>query len=112
MVSWPFRESGELERSGNLLIHSLIAGNDYLRSVSRSTRKHLAAGKRALSVELSGLSPLTGEAERAAVVLRRLPNNELVYLVFVSSEKRFSEIQHILKPVLSSLGINDQTFSR
>ena len=76
-VSGPFRENGALERSGNLLINWLITGNNYLRSVSRSTRQHLADGERALSVELSGRSPVTGEAERAAVVLRRLPNNEL-----------------------------------
>ena len=111
-VSGPFRESGELERAGNLLIRSLITGNDYLRSASRSTREHLADGQRALSVELSGRSPLTGEAERTAVVLRRLPNNQLVYLVFVSPEKRFSEIRQIFQPVLSSFGINDQTFFR
>ena len=111
-VSGPFRGSGELERAGNLLIHSLITGNDYLRSASRSTREHLADGQRALSVELSGRSPVTGEAERTAVVLRRLPNNELVYLVFVSPEKRFSEIRQVFQPVLSSFGINDQTFSR
>ncbi len=111
-VSGPFRGGGDLERSGNLLISSLISGNDYLRAVSRSTREHLLDGSRALSVELSGRTPVTGEPERAAVVLRRLPNNEVVYLVFVSPEKRFSEIQQIFQPVLSSFGINDQTLLR
>ena len=111
-VSGPFGKKGELERSGNLLVNSLITGNDYLRAVSRSTREHLLDGERALSVELSGRSPASGETERAAVVLRRLPNNEFVYLVFVSPEKRFSEVQQFFKPVLSSFGVNDAAFSR
>ena len=111
-LNGPFKRGGELERAGNLLINSLITGNNYLRSVSRSTSEHLSDGERALSVELSGRSPVTGEAERAAVVLRRLPNNELVYLVFISPGKRFPEIQRVFAAVLSSFGINDQRFLR
>ncbi len=108
----PFKNKGDLERSGNLLVTSLIAGNDYLRTVSRSTREHLVDGERALSVELSGRSPASGEDERAAVVFRRLPNDELVYLVFVSPQKRFSEVQQFLEPMLSSFGVHDPAFSR
>ena len=111
-TSGPFRESGELERSGNLLINSLIAGNDYLRPVRRSTREQLVDGEPALSVKLSGRSPASGETERVVVVLRRLPNHELVYLAFVAPEKRFPEIPQIFQPVLSSFGVNDRVFSR
>ena len=64
------------------------------------------------SVKLSGRSPASGETERVVVVLRRLPNHELVYLAFVAPEKRFAEIQQVFKPVLSSFGVNDGVFSR
>ena len=78
----------------------------------RSTREQLVDGEPALSVKLSGRSPASGETERVVVVLRRLPNHELVYLAFVAPEKRFSEIQQIFKPVLSSFGVNDGVLSR
>ena len=86
--------------------------NDYLRPVRGSTREQIVDEEPALSVKLSGRSPASGESERVVVVLRCLPNHQLVYLVFVSPEKRFSEIQQVFQPMLSSFGVNDAVFSR
>ncbi len=110
-TSAPFRGKGALERSGNALVEALLQGNDYLRPMARSAGEQLVDGERALSLKLSGRSPTTGEIERVTLVLRPLPNAELVFLVLVAPVKRSTEVERLLKPMLSSLSVNDRAIA-
>lgn len=38
---------------------------------------------------------------------RSLPNNNLIYLVFIAPDKRYSEMKNIIVRMLSSFSVND-----
>ncbi|MEE8161450.1 MAG: M48 family metallopeptidase [Acidobacteriota bacterium] len=110
--SGPIPGRDQLERTCNKLIESLLESNNYLRPVKGSVAEEWVDGERALSTILSGPSPVTAELERVRVVTRSLPDRGLIYLLFVSPQQRFEELEKIMKPVLSSLSINDPVLLR
>ncbi len=103
----PFRGRDQLERASNDLIQMLLEGNQYLGQVRRSARDELIDGDRALSVTLRGRSPVTGEKERVIVFTRALPNDHLVYMLFIAPDRRYSELKKIITRMLSSFSVND-----
>ncbi len=103
----PFRGRDPLEQASNNLIQLLLEGNQYLRQVRRSTHEELIDGDRALSVALRGRSPVTGENERVTIFTRALPNEHLVYMLFIAPERRYSELKDIIVRMLSSFSVND-----
>ena len=103
----PFRGRDHLERASNNLIQLLLEGNQYLRQVRRSTHEEMIDGDRALSVALRGRSPVTGENERVTVFTRALPNDHLVYMLFIAPDRRYSELKKIIVRMLSSFSVND-----
>ena len=103
----PFRGRDYLERSSNSLIQMLLEGNQYLGQVRRSTHEEMIDGDRALSVALRGRSPVTGENERVTVFTRALPNDHLVYMLFIAPDRRYSELKNVIARMLSSFSIND-----
>ena len=103
----PFRGRDHLERASNDLIQMLLEGNQYLGQVRRSTHEELIDGDRALSVALRGRSPITGKNERVTVFTRALPNDHLVYMLFIAPDRRYSELKDIIVRMLSSFSIND-----
>ena len=103
----PYAGRDELERVSNELIQSLLGSNDYLRFIRGSDREEMADGERALSIVLSGRSPVTRELERVKVLTRRLSDEKLLYLLFIAPERRYAELEHIMDRIVSSLSIND-----
>ena len=103
----PFKGRDHLERASNDLIQLLLEGNQYLSEVRRSTHEELIDGDRALSVALRGRSPVTGENERVTIFTRALPNEHLVYMLFIAPERRYSELKDVIVRMLSSFSVND-----
>ena len=102
-----FRGRDHLERATNNLIQLLLEGNQYLGQVRRSAHDELIDGDQALSVTLRGRSPVTRENERVIVFTRALPNNHLVYMLFIAPDQRYSELKKLIVRMLSSFSLND-----
>ena len=103
----PFPDRDELGRASNELIQSLLGSNDYLRFIRGSDQEELVDGERALSIVLWGRSPVTGELERVKVLTRRLPDDKLLYVLFIAPQRRYGELEQIMNRIISSLSIND-----
>jgi hypothetical protein len=108
----PFSGRDQLERASNDLIQSLLQANDYLGLLRRSAQEEMVDGERALSIVLSGRSPVTGELESVTVVTRGLPDGKLIYLLFIAPERRYAEVEQIMGSIVSSLSINDLALPR
>ncbi|MFQ5739865.1 MAG: M48 family metallopeptidase [Acidobacteriota bacterium] len=108
----PFRGRDYLSRSSNALVSDLLRGNDYLRVQRRSSREELLDGAPALSVTLSGRSPVTDRGERVILFTRALPDDRLIYLLFILPEDRHHELDNLLRPILSSFSLNDHALPR
>ncbi|MEE8589785.1 MAG: M48 family metallopeptidase [Spirochaetia bacterium] len=103
----PYPARDELERDSNQLIQSLLGSNNYLRYLRGSDQEELVDGERALSIVLTGRSPVTGELERVRVLSRELPNDRLLFVLFIAPERRYGELEQIMNRIVSSLSIND-----
>ncbi len=103
----PFRGRDHLERATNNLIQLLLEGNQYLGQVRRSAHDELIDGDQALSVTLRGRSPVTRENERVTVFTRALPNDHLLYMLFIAPGQRYSELRKLIVRMLSSFSLND-----
>ncbi len=108
----PFSGRDQLERASNDLIQSLLQANDYLGLLRRSAQEEMIDGERALSIVLSGRSPVTGELESVTVVTRGLPDGKLIYLLFIAPERWYAELEQIMGSIVSSLSINDLALPR
>ena len=52
-------------------------------------------------------SPVTRELERVKVLTRGLPDDQLLYLLFIAPERRYGELEQIMNRIVSSLSLND-----
>jgi Zn-dependent protease with chaperone function len=103
----PFPDRGELERVSNRLLQSLLGSNDYLRFQRGSDQEVTVDGEPALSIVLSGRSPVTDELERVKVLTRRLADGRLIYVLFIVPQRRYGELEQLMDRIVSSLSIND-----
>ena len=97
-----------LEDATNDLLGQVEQGSPYLRLVSGSGQQFNANGGRGLSVALRGTNPNTGVAERVNVVTRQLPDNHLVYMLFVTPDKDASRYSSIMQAMANSLEVSGQ----
>jgi len=63
----------------------------------------------ALQVVLSGRSPATGEDERVTVFTRELPDEHIVYALFIAPGQDYSQLRSTFSKMISSLRVNDST---
>ena len=76
-------------------------------SSGAGARQETVDGERALEVVLSGRSLVTGELGRVKVLTCRLPDDRLIYLLFIAPERRYGELERIVNRIVSSLSLND-----
>lgn len=79
-----------IEEATSDLVRNIMNGDSRLRLVAGSRRERAAAGGPSLSVQLSGVSPVTGLAERVTVIARQLPDQHLIYLLLVAPAAQYA----------------------
>ena len=99
-------EQGSLEQATNDLVNQLVQDNRHLQVVRNSTKRQTIDGARAISVVLAGTSPVTRVEERVTVFTRALPDNHVVYALFIAPAQNYSELSNTFQTMVSSLRIN------
>jgi hypothetical protein len=76
--------------------------------VPDSQRNDRINGAAALSVVLSGLSPVTREEERVTLFTRELPDEHVIYALFIAPAVDYKELRPTFERMVSSLRVNDE----
>jgi len=94
-----------LESATESLLAQILESNNYLKRDRNSTRRVSVDGARGLSVSLSGRSPVTEQQERVVLVTRPIDNNRLIYLLFISPERDYDDLQPVFDNIASSFRV-------
>jgi hypothetical protein len=100
--------SSDLEQATDDLVEQLLRTNSYLRRSSGSPRREVLDGSRALSLTLSGRSPLTDQDERVTVFTRELPEGGLVYSLLIAPSREYGALDDTFQRMVESLRVNDR----
>jgi hypothetical protein len=79
-----------LQEAASDLVRQVMNANPHLKPVAGSQRSRTISGAPAFSVVLSGSSPVTRVGERVTVLTRGLPDNHVVYMLFVAPAKDYA----------------------
>jgi Zn-dependent protease with chaperone function len=104
----PATGQGSLEQATNDLVDQITRSNPHLRFVSGSMRRQTIDQARALSVVLAGTSPVTGADERVTVFTRELPDEHVLYALFVAPAQDYSALSQTFQNMVASLRVNDE----
>ncbi len=108
----PFESGGStLEEATEDVVSQVLRGNGYLRRQGRARRESVG-GTRGLAVELAGRSPVTGEAERVAVLTRALSDGHVLYALVVSPGAEASRFAAAFDRMVDSLRVDDRSAHR
>jgi beta-barrel assembly-enhancing protease len=110
----PFDDAGDgtLEDATNDLVAQIRRGSPHLRERGGSERRSTVDGAPALSIELAGTSPTTGEAERVRVLTRELTDGHVLYALFVTPGDDASRFADAFDRMEDSLRVNDRAVHR
>jgi Zn-dependent protease with chaperone function len=97
-----------LARATNDLISQILRTNPYLKLIPNSQRTDTISGASALSLVLSGRSPVTREEERVTVFTRELPDDDVIYALFIAPGQDYDEARKTFDRMISSLQVNDE----
>jgi predicted Zn-dependent protease len=102
----------DLEQATEDLVDQVLRSNAYLGRSSRSPRRETIDGERALSVSLSGRSPLTGQDERVTVITRELPRGDVIYSVLIAPSREYGDLEETFDRMIESLRVHDGQAAR
>jgi hypothetical protein len=110
----PFDDAGDgsLEDATDDLVAQVQRSGPHLRERGGSERRRTVDGARGISVELSGTSPETGEAERVRVLTRELTDGHVLYALFVTPGADASRFTPAFDRMVDSLRVNDRVVHR
>ncbi len=94
------------------LLGEILKTNPHLKMVPRSQRNDRINGAGALSVALSGRSPVTREEERVTLFTRELPDDHVIYALFIAPAAGYDELRPTFERMVSSLRVNDEAAHR
>lgn len=96
-----------LEEATEDLIHQLLRSNTYLEVANRSWRRERLDGAQAISVTLSGISPVIREREQVTLFTRLLDDGHVLYSLFIAPASDYPALGHTFERMLASLDVND-----
>ncbi len=102
----------QLARATNDLLGEILRANPNLQMVPDSQRNDRINGAEALSVVLSGRSPVTREEERVTLFTRALPDDDVIYALFIAPATNYNELRPTFDRMVSSLRVNDEAAHR
>jgi Zn-dependent protease with chaperone function len=97
-----------LAEATNDLIGQILRTNPHLRLVPNSQRTDTISGASALSLVLAGQSPVTHEEERVTVFTRELPDDDVIYALFIAPGEDYAALRRTFDRMISSLEVNDE----
>jgi Zn-dependent protease with chaperone function len=96
-----------LATATNDLVSQIMRTNRTLRVVDDSQRSDVIDGARALSLVLSGQSAVTGQEERVTVFTRELPDDHVIYALFIAPGRDYAALRPTFNRMISSLRVDD-----
>ena len=106
------RRRGSLEDATDDLVRQIIRSNSYLRARDDSQRAEEIDGESALSVVLSGRSPVTGEEERVTIFTRSLPDDHVIYALWIVPGRDYDSLARTFAQMMRTLRVNDDAVHR
>ena len=106
------RRRGSLEDATDDLVRQIIRSNSYLRARDDSQRAEEIDGESALSVVLSGRSPVTGEEERVTIFTRSLPDDHVIYALCIVPGRDYDSLARTFAQMMRTLRVNDDAVHR
>ena len=103
---------GTLEEATDDLVRQIRRGSPHLREGSGSEQRQRVDGARAISVDLQGRSPVTGEDEQVRVLTRELTDGHVLYALLVTPGDEASRIEPTFERMVESLRVNDRVVHR
>jgi hypothetical protein len=106
------RQRDSLEDATDDLVRQVVRTNSHLRAENRSSRREQIDGASALSVVLSGRSPVTGEEERVTVFTRGLSDDHVIYALFIVPGRDYDSLERTFSHMVRTLNVNDEAYHR
>ncbi len=82
-----------LDEATSDLVRHILEANPSLRRVSGSERSQVLSGHPTFTVQLTGRATATNSAERVTVLARQLPDEHIVYMLFVAPETDYRSLE-------------------
>ena len=101
-----------LARATNDLLGQILRTNPNLQPMRDSERTDRIDGAASLSVVLSGRSPVTQEEERVTVFTRELPDDHIIYALFIAPGQDYFRLSPTFNRMISSLRVSDDSTHR
>jgi len=98
----------QLAKATNDLLSEILKTNPNLRLVPDSQRNDRINGSAALSVTLSGRSPVTRKEERVTLFTRELSDEHVIYALFIAPADAYDELRPTFEHMVSSLRVNEE----
>jgi hypothetical protein len=98
-------QASNLEQASDRYIGSLLQNNSYLQPQGRYQRGNIS-GRNALSISLSGRSPVTGRIEVVNVYTTLLRNGLLFYVINVAPSDDYGRYQRAFNTMVRSISLN------
>jgi beta-barrel assembly-enhancing protease len=92
----------------NDLVGQILRLNPNMEMVRDSERRSRIDGAESISVVLSGRSPVTRQEERVTVFSREIPDEHVIYALFVAPEQDYNRLNETFNRMISSLRVSDQ----
>jgi hypothetical protein len=97
-----------LAEATNDLIAQILKSNPHLALVPGSQRSDTLSGDAALSVVLSGQSPITGVEERVTLFTRELTDDDVIYALVIAPGRDYYQLASTFNHMVDSLEVNDR----
>jgi len=101
-----------LAQATNDLVAQILRSNPNLKVAPNSQRTDRISGAAALSLVLAGRSDVTGQEERVTVFTRELPDDDVIYALFIAPGRDYGELSQTFNRMIASLEVNDQAAHR
>jgi Zn-dependent protease with chaperone function len=106
------RFGNRLSSATNDLVGQILRTNPNLKKIADSERTDTIDGAPSLSVVLSGPSPVTRQEERVTVFTRQLPDDHVIYALFIAPERDYGRLNEVFNRMISSLVVDDRAAHR
>jgi Zn-dependent protease with chaperone function len=101
-----------LVRATNDVVGQILRTNPNLEMIRDSERRNRLDGAASLSVVLSGRSPVTRQDERITVFTREIPDDHVIYALFVAPQQDYGRLNEAFNRMISSLRVSDEATHR
>ncbi|HUF74042.1 MAG TPA: M48 family metallopeptidase [Gammaproteobacteria bacterium] len=98
-----------LVHATNDLVAHILGVNPNLDLVRDSERRSRIDGADSISVVLSGRSPVTRQEERVTVFSREIPDDHVIYALFIAPEQDYRQLNETFNRMISSLRVSNES---